>query len=496
EFFRKTWEEPSTTEKYEYRVYLSQICSNLNELFFARSIGEMDEMNRTRLTRIHKTTFIAPSGLLTQAKILADYYEKNGRFPKILVVDLLLTTGEPYVEMMIAISKAILEESGLKADLNNIWDYWTEIEKATTYTSFMQSKDDPLLAPMMKKSMYENRVSAEEYFGIWVRLEASVVYSDVVQHGDFLPTFWISQDKYKDISEKLLDKNHPSGWRKEMWRYWNKTAFVWQKSLSGVRRGIYAQRAIRCNFCTDMQKYAITPLLLWRSLYNERMYAGLVSAMTNTGIPEFNPLIKVLASQRQYMADTKLKLAITIGSMLTFCQFAGGVGDTETFANNSDIEKISGHFGRPEDFAPALEALFSSKEANSLRKKLWEILTRALEQYAEPLSGESRCDTRNGKDFYLNVAVDHLVEQNTNRQKLIIYRREHKIQFGPSSWFYESTGFLEDYLADFPPDYTYLDGKIGALMMLLMWDIAELTVHRKLNDGEDNGHSAIYLRDV
>ena len=43
EFFQKTWEEPSATEKYEYRVYLSQICLNLNELFFARSIGEMDE---------------------------------------------------------------------------------------------------------------------------------------------------------------------------------------------------------------------------------------------------------------------------------------------------------------------------------------------------------------------------------------------------------------------------------------------------------------------
>ena len=499
EFFRKTWEEPSETEKYEYRVYLSQMCMNLNELFFIRAMNRVDEKEKERLTKIRGSTFVTSDGLLTQMEKLVDYYEEQRIFPRILVVDLLFTTGESFAEATKAWFNAISAEETLVARKS-----YATFLMSTDYAVFMRSKDDSsLMTTEYDRRMMpcKNTVSAKDYFGIWMNCNASIVFSDVVQHGDFLPTFWMPQSKYNGISKKLRDEKTHSGWRRETWRLYNKTAILWQKDLPDTNGEICAQQVVRCSFNNDSKKYAVTPLMLWHSANDapsKLMYTELASVMQKTGVSELKPIIEILESKQYYMIDTKLRLTMAICAILTFCRFIeDGSNGEHDFLNefDSDIEKISEYFGRPEALAPAFRTLLGQGTA-TLRAELWKILSDSIKTHAKPLCQDNQSDSENSKDLYLERASSHQIQLNNARQRIAQYRRDHKIWYGTLSHYYEPEGFFENYLTDFPTDYTSLDKKIGPLVMLQMWDTIELKAHRHHEGGRGDGRSAIYLRDV
>ena len=167
-FFRKTWEEPSADEKFLYRVYLAQKGFNLNELFFQAAFNEADREEQARLADIREKTFVSQTGFVMQAGKLVEYYTEHKKFPKILICDELLKTGHDFMEVLMSVSQAIVEEcyDHKQTDLAAVWTVYSELLKTVVFFSYMQSNEDPrlLVSPYRSKGntkpVWENPTSA------------------------------------------------------------------------------------------------------------------------------------------------------------------------------------------------------------------------------------------------------------------------------------------------------------------------------------------------
>lgn len=513
-FFRKTWEEPSVTESYEYRVYLAQKGFNLHELFFLAAFDMADEKEKTRLAEIRENTFLTQTGFVLQAPRLAEYYERRKEFPKIMICDELLKTGHDFMEIVMGVSRAIVEEL-YGSEQNQSYQLrvvYSKLLDAIDFFVFMRSTDDShltYLPPRFFARFQPKSAPASKWYAFVQNSSASIVFSEKVENTFFLPTFRISQNLYDSISKRLRNGN--IGWRRESWRFWNKSAVVWQRSGYNVNNELYMQQAIRCSFHADTKQYAITPYLFWRELSdveNDRLFARLAATMRDcvmlksAGQAEenpFAPFIDILSKKRQYASAIKNQLVLSICSVLLFFGFVedGAALDeiTEiTLTDNSDLSKISACFGKIGAILPAFRALVS-ESAYGLRLTLWENLRNHLLVYAEPLCSCNEEDRKHGRDAYLVAATEHLLAVDTQQQKVIQYRRIHQINFGPDSQFFESDGFIYDYLNSncFPENYSSLDKKVGALLILLLWGVTGVAVHRRKTDKASDEVSDLYL---
>ncbi len=513
-FFRKTWDEPSVDEKYLYRVYLAQKGFNLNELFFRAAFDEANQEDRDRLLDIREKTFVSQTGFVMQAGKLAEYYTEHKKFPKILICDELLKTGHDFMEVLMSASQAIAEELyGLEqSSLSTVWTVYSKLAKSVDFYSYLQSREDPRLLSFSSRRknnnpFSDNSVAASRWVSFVQNSSAAIVFSGSVENTTFIPTFWIPENCYKQIAKNLKDQKR-AGWSEGLWRFWNKSAVIWQRSCYNVNNEPYMQQALRCSFISDTQEYAITPYLLWNALNdadNERLAARLAALLRTyasenlkeeeIGSP-FAGLIGVLTCRKQYARDIRSQLVFTLSSLLLYC----GIVNDARFSNEerskllavrSDLDKVSECYGTSEQIRQDFTILLSDKAA-SLRTVMWDTLRDHLLGSAEQLCVCIFPDPNHGKDFYINAATEHLLRIDTQQQKQILYRKDHQIQYGATTRYYEIDGFLSDYLNSFPKDYTSLDKKMGALLILLMWGATGAAVY-KHNEKSAEECSDIYL---
>ncbi len=71
-------------EEYDYRAFVTRRCFNLNEYFCHE--GYYSKKKAKTLDE-KRDSFMSQNALLTYAPEIAEFYMKNKRFPKILVVD-------------------------------------------------------------------------------------------------------------------------------------------------------------------------------------------------------------------------------------------------------------------------------------------------------------------------------------------------------------------------------------------------------------------------
>lgn len=512
-FFRKTWEEPSDNEKYLYRVYLAQKCFNLNELFFRAAFDEAGGEEQARLAAIRERTFVSQTGFVMQAGILAKYYKEHKKFPKVLICDELLKTGHDFMEVLMSVSRAIVEEcyGCERTDLDTIWTVYAKLLDSVVYFSYMQSKEDPRLLSLPNRSAekskpnWENPTSASDWFSFVQNSSASIVFSGTVENTTFIPSFWLPESCYKQLADSLK-KQKRAGWSSEIWRFWNKSVVIWQRSCYNINNEPYMQQAFRCSFNAETRDYAITPYLFWTALKdgdNERLYTRLAallgkyaSRQTDEGAGVFNALIAILTSKKQYAHDIRSQLVFTLASLLLYCGAVIDAGFSEEeqaklLTVRSDLNKVAECYGTPEQINLDFETLLCGNAA-LLRTLLWETIRDHLLAAADQLCERTFPDSDHGKDLYCIAASEHLLEVDTRQQKQIQYRKDHQIQYGATTRYYESDSFLPDYLNGFPREYTSMDKKIGALLILLMWGATGTAIHRR-KERSTNEFSDIYL---
>lgn len=496
-FFKNTWRDPSDTWQYEYRVYLAQKCFNLNELFFFIACSEAAPDEAERLFRIRKT-FLSQTGLIMQAEKLAKFYQENRRFPRILICDELLKTGHDFMDTVMSVSRAVADELyGPVQDSTSpkLRLLSARLFEAIDFYSYMHSADDKILLTSSCRSNLRlgKEASASEWVAFVQNTSASIVFSGLVENTSFMPSFRISRELYHAVSENLHDQQ--LGWKRESWKYWNKTTVVWQRHNYGASDSVYWQQALRCSFHNETGEYSITPYLFWNALSDEEselLYvriAQLLRAHADQGFAgsekalALNNLLNIFSCEKPYAKDIKSQLMLSLASVLLFCRLAGDApGSTpvqkELLSAKSDLEKVSQCFGTIGDIFPAFQALIN-EDCGSLRSALWNVLRAHLIRYARPLCLNDRCDTKNGRDSYLLAAVRHLLTVDAEQQEMFQYRRVRQINYDSISKYYEPDGFFHDYLNSFPAEYVSLDRKIGALLVLLFWNVTGTTVRRR-----------------
>ena len=515
EFFRETWEEPSPSERYAYRVYLAQKCFNLNELFFRVAYEHAEQAERHRLREIREKTFLSQSGLVMQAGNLAVFYTEHQSFPKILICDELLKTGHDLMDILSSVSDAVVEELlGLdQDDSSDAWAIRTKLLDALSFCSYMQSKEDSRLLSSyyLKKtlgsSQWSNAVPASKWFAFVQDSSAAILSSSHVKNTIFTPTFWISPKCYYSIIE-LLNSERSNSWRHESWLYWGQSADIWQRTSYDVNNEPCIQQAVRCSFQKQSGEYAITPYLFWKVLRdeeNELLFLRLAEAMRHfsfqsaSSVPERHPLdpfIRLLTIPKRYALAIKSQFLFSLGSLLLFYGFIEELRldnsiRRELLEARSDLEKVSECYGSIDKISSAFTALIS-EEALPLRASLRDIIRDCLLCHAGSLGADNRDDSQHHRDFYLLKATEQLLSVDETQQKLIQYRKKHQIYYCAISQYHQADGFLADYLESFPADYSSLDRKFGALLILLMWGVTGFAIHRKTSESSQQ-YSDIYL---
>lgn len=98
-FFCDIWRQP-----HEYVVFVARRCFNLNEVFMRVCATQNEPINSER--------FMSDMALLQQADVLAQYYIKNQRFPRILICDDLILYGRGITRLLYQLEVLIAEQLG------------------------------------------------------------------------------------------------------------------------------------------------------------------------------------------------------------------------------------------------------------------------------------------------------------------------------------------------------------------------------------------------
>ena len=484
DFFEKTWQEPSATEQYAYRVYLTQRAANLNELFFIRKTSDVSEYRKEQLDVLRGKTFVTGSGILCHVSELAEYYLQNNTFPKILFCDFILMSGRVFAEAVFTLAKAIAEE--LDASRQETRVIWVRLLVSASFIAYIECENDSRLRKTICNPQYlpvcVKKGHADECYKLWQNSAASIVYSEIVQNGGFFPTFWIAQDDYDKISKTL--RNDARGkWTRQSWRYWQKTCVTWQRSHWDDDSQLCVQEAVRCSLCHDRKAYAVAPFVFWLPESDDAidiLSTNLAAKLRATYDAAFAPMIDILTSQNSFLPGIKLKLILAVSAILSFLAFLDDAG-AGNMNFKADISKISGWFGGIADIAPAFYGIITN---HGLLKELNLLLFPFMASHSAPMRGNCNSEASSDlerRDQFIFKFIEALAGMETQWQKIEMYRLEHNIEYGVDSAFANRENYLRQILSSFPTDFRMTSFTFGALLTLLFWDIAELSV-RGTND--------------
>lgn len=525
EYFASAWEDSPENEAHRYYVFFYKKCLNLNEIFFQSAVEEASEDERERLISLRRRTFLTQSGLVMKAPELADaYIAKEGVFPSIFLFDELVITGNDYAELVRALYWAVLYElkhRDVSAHLVNETFVFKRLLSAIDFIPYKNEApqsfllDSEYIRQMQIKKC--DSMSTKEWAAFSHTVCATIVFSPIVECTSYVPSFWLRNKHYHFIEQKIPKSSEKqlTGWNKESWKYRNRRIAIWSKNNYDEDDQLVLQQAVRCSFFSQTDEYVLTPFLFWNAL-EEPENRVLLLRISNR-IEEFisaRPLDRetgdsltriadILKSTVRYSQEIRNRLFITIGSILVAWHFVEVVARVDYSAEplflRNDLEKVSQCFGSICEIYPGLALLAEDDGArvNQLRKDIWDDLRNYLLANADPLTKDDVKDEKPGRDAYLLKAEDFLDACAQRQQNRIIYRREHQINYSRSSQFYDDTSFLPDYLQYFPFEYRSFSRKIGALLVLMQWGVADMSIHRRaceISEDASDDRLEFYLR--
>lgn len=473
-FFKSTWNEDA-----ELYVYLAQKALNINEALFA----ELPVSVRNNLKFKRDNFFLSQTGLILKAKQLAEYYVKNGAFPRLRVVDELALTGHDFSELIYSLEDAICEAIDQYGGIELGQKEYLRLRRAL----FSAVEFRPLMSDSrgltIEKSLYA-RVKAkksahiDEWFRYALTISRSLTLAPQVENTAFTPTFRISETLYNSICAALE--------REQEWRSisHSKTT-IWQRSSVSNSQGVQAQCLLRCHWESRLKQYCVTPFVFFGAFPEDSFTELMMDVADYLDLEGFSELSSIFMLELGDAVDSiKLQLLSTLASILAFFEFLGK-GEKSALRNyslvdNSDLDKVAQCYGFISEILPEFEKICASAET---RRGLSRLIYRCVSSDA-PILG--RCGTNT--DFgdisgYLKYAAEYCVKLEIEDVECADLRRSEDVLYAPwSDFINEKHCGLTQYLRAFPIKYDKLDMKLAALILLMQHGYVGQNVHAYKND--------------
>ena len=464
-----------------YFVFLAQKSTNINDIIYKLAIGsrsgfQADSSIESELHEdlesieiSHNKSFFTQSGMFLQADAFAREYHNSGRFPTIIIVDELARTGYDLAEFMYTFEQhiiAALEE--LSHNEISRRDVHNALIAAVRFHVYM-CNEKPLLVNEDFRRIVRRQISAneEDQYKFAADIARDVTLSQETENTAYTPTLYLSDQKYNELVTRFESGNK---WSRNEWYYRGTESDIWHRTIC-LDGDVKLYFAVRARHLTRFSKRALTAFVFWRGMERESLDSSvyLFRKFLRRESDGFRNFCKILDNNTDLRRGVQVNFLYSLLSLslnLSFLREA----NVRSIPTDHDLEKICQSFGSVENLLPEYNAYMQMAwEESSFSAALFHFLENDLAFFATPFHARVSVhnDSKSNSQYLLN-AENYLCERSLQEHETVFLRRKDSINYVSWSKFGNLAECgLDYYLNSFPDDYTSLDQKLGALLMLL-----------------------------
>ena len=401
--------------EYDYVCARERRCFNL----VARFLPELDVISTHALT-------------LKYAEI-AEYYKKNRRFPRILILDDLMIHGRSIAKLLQQLEDMLviklLDMGVLKRSDNYRYTVYRDLADAVTIYVYARNAGVIFLA-----DAYQERIRAVKKLYADEMRDLSFQLSHKMGQWDIANTSYVYSVRSEVITDCLLAQKDgrigSSDWVRKTWSYGSEEMVLYVR-LHG-RKSVNRIDTIRFfpGRCSDKQPWRDPlPLLTSFSLFGDlqesvlrNLFVKVYCILQEAGLYNLADILKedpndqinfiLLQTQTQLIS-----FILSVAMLLDFCMDVIPQDRFDDIMMQGDIWKISRNFGRRADIRPELLQL----RKKTLRNKLKETILRVIDEEAEELIQVNPLDALVQVQRNRNTTRDYMAFVNNEVRRAIYH---------------------------------------------------------------------------
>ena len=455
QFFHESWSLKERSQEYEYRIYITRRCFLLNQLFLRFQLEELSQQKENpaqqeALGRIKEVrqTMMTQYGLFSKAEELAENYLRNGKFPKILIVDELVVNGIEIATILQRLENLVCEAYEMLAEtpeyeaqarervviygdrqLKIKYDLMNAIEISV----FVRSRQ-----PLLIADRYEKRIRAK-------KILSAVQWHDYIQDVNFIlnvDSRWAGNKSYLPLFEirgtDWVNSQKSDDWERNELQYHNKKTVLWVNCnrQSPLKNPVNVENKLvftmSCRLSTEGNEKTArllpVPFIgkLSLSVMNELirvMTERLAQRQGETN--RFSALIRHLTSKLSLQQE-KMQLISFILALISVWDFINDHRLRPETVSFADADLCAMNFGKEEEVKAAFDALWEDKMLlSSLKLEIYPVLER-IEVLKDDVQDE---DSKSNEDCLL-ACEDFLIDFNQRQLEELARVRNADMFYG------------------------------------------------------------------
>lgn len=344
------------SSSYAYVVALGPRCFNLANVY----LPEMENL-------------ISSDGLLAQHKELTECYEKNGYFPKILVISEMVHSGVSMTHFFEQLKTVVKSDFQNNDDFTKVYIHLANSVKIYVYGEFKFSK--------LLDEIWCNRIKSELNLSTTEINDLSMQLTDILRIWERANTSFSYSARNKDLTDYLCHQNGKvPGWTRIVWNYDNEQMIVYIRLNNPTE--IHQISTIRV-FPERSDKYApqMTSLTLTNNINGQtlaKICGELKQFLCTANENRFVAIQALLDDKSIIIQPNKMQLIYFLLSVIDYHDFSSSakkmITQTPIESDTDDIAKIACNFGLGEIKKELFELCASTELLNGIKKILDTIL--------------------------------------------------------------------------------------------------------------------------
>ena len=246
-------------------------------------------------------------------------FKDNGNFGKILIIDIIASSGEAISEIIYTLENEIngrLTVVGIKDTKENIHN---KLLESIEYRVYAMSDRGMLASNDIEGLLNPSRIlNNSDFYQFTFDIDRILSNADKYQTLGFFPTFYMSLDDFYNF-ENNIDKN----FNKSRWIYEIKPVKIYSKTIEKdsklkVYCGFYILNGVNT-------RVSVTPFIFWNDISNSEL-VNLIDNISiylkdNVKSEIYSSILNILSSDNSYIQGTKLKLLCNIFAISLFNKY-------------------------------------------------------------------------------------------------------------------------------------------------------------------------------
>lgn len=467
----------------------------MNEIYFAEeNKAQKTGLNQCDLTTeewevaqgIRASTFITQSSFLLKAEEIVEYYETEGRFPRILMCDEILLSGHDYssivIQMLHAIYSVWEKRHGQKLEKSKTFELREDFLSAIEFRVFVVGDADKKTSILVEDDLL-NRIcvgkhyTTSQWWAYVYYITKAISDGPCVENTTFLPTFTVSSDVFQKFKTAVAASKE---WKGKTWIYETQKIEIFQREIVSDAYDIRAceclcvRRLIGNDMCED--KYNITLYPLWGPMSEadkNKLFHDVSIILNSFDRKLYKKFIYILTLTYDWAKDIKLHLCMAIFSLVRMLTDMDELNLPSCTIQAFDLEKISMNYGTISEILPMLEALCAEADVSrKIRKELNSVIEQHLYHYSRLITNKGGCNAVYdplSSEAYITIAEDYFISLDFRERYQLHKRRVKRIYYNTWTDFENGIYTISNYFNHFKKYYEQysFENAVDAMLLLV-----------------------------